>query len=90
MLCRDTGEKNEESGRGLGLAPGEKPLLIGQKACCRGKRQDRGYAQEVDEPTHRREVPLPEGGNEWEWWDFLCEREKERERERERETGAQS
>lgn len=68
--------RRDGGGRGLGLAPGEKPLLIGQHACCSCNRQDGGYAQEVDEPAHRWKVSLPEGGDKRECWDFLLERER--------------
>lgn len=48
------------------LTSGEEALLVGHYTGCGGNRQDGRDAHELEEAADRRQIPLPEGGDEWE------------------------
>ena len=53
------------------LAPGEEAPLVGHDAGCRGNGQEGGDSCDLEEAAHRRQVPLPEGGDEGHSGNFL-------------------
>lgn len=46
------------------LTSGEEALLVGHYTGCGGNRQDGRDAHELEEAADRRQIPLPEGGDE--------------------------
>lgn len=54
-----------------GLTPGDEALLVGHEAGDGGDGEEGGVAHELEEAADRRQVSLPEGGDEGERWDFL-------------------
>lgn len=53
------------------LVSSDKSLFIDKEPCSSHGGEAQGAAQQAHQPRRRGQVPLPEGGGEWQGWDVL-------------------